>query len=204
MGNFLGSLFGDLLGGFGSENGSSQSSGSQNSTGSSNSSSTSNGSTTPTEDPMFSMFRQSLLPAIAGQFAKAQQPVYGNAQIGQIANAANNNANAAVQGQNAADARSGRFNSGVSSANAAATKAGATGAVTGFESQIPFLNQQAQQNSTNNLLGLATNFLGRAPLGQTTSNSSTGNNTFQQLMNSLQNSQSSKNSGSGILGALFG
>jgi len=137
-------------------------------------------SVTPTQDPMFTAFRESILPAISQQYAAAQQPLYGNAQIAQVANQGNQ----ATQGAETAlannAARRGVLNSGATQAGNTALQQANTANVTGFESQIPFLNEQVQQQRTNSLLGLATSFLGQAPIGQATTFGQTGQQTGTQ------------------------
>lgn len=135
--------------------------------------------TTPNEDPLFSMFRQSILPAIAKQYQDAQQPVYGDAQTADVINKANNNYAGASQSIANNAARRGTLNSGsTDAANTALDQSRAAG-ITQFTNQIPFLNQQAQFGKTQDLLGLATNFLGRSPLGQTTTSSGSGTSQSQ-------------------------
>lgn len=143
---------------------------------------TNNGSssTTPNENPIFSQFRQSILPAISAQYADAQKPVYGNAQVGQLANQSNANTNQANAATKAAAARSGTLNAGNTAATTNSNQAANTANVTNFENQIPMLNQQAKFNNTNSLLGLATGFLGQSPIGQTNTSNNTGTNASTQ------------------------
>ena len=125
---------------------------------------------TPNEDPMFAMFRQSILPAIAKQYQDAQQPVYGDAQRAEVMNQANDAGNAASTAVANNAARRGTLNAGSTDAANTAIQQGVTGKIIDFQNQIPFLNQQAQFGKTQDLLGLATNFLGRAPIGYTNTN----------------------------------
>lgn len=144
--------------------------------------------TTPNEDPIFSMFRQSILPAIAQQYQTAQQPVYGDAQRAQVIQQANQAGDAAQTAVANNAARRGTLNAGSTDAANTAIQQGVTGKIVDFQNQIPFLNQQAQWGKTQDLLGLATNFLGRAPIGQTTT--SNGNTSSSSTGTQSQNGQS--------------
>jgi hypothetical protein len=145
--------------------------------------------TSPNENPIFSSFRQSLLPAISAQYAAAQQPVYGNAQIAQVANQGNQATQAAQQANKAAAARSGTLNAGNTQANNASLQQGNVANTTNFENQIPMLNQQAKFNNTQSLLGMATNFLGQSPIGQTTTSANQGSNSSVQTGTNTGSSQ---------------
>jgi hypothetical protein len=137
--------------------------------------------TTPNQNPIFQSFQQSLLPAISAQYEAAQAPVYGNAQIAQVANQGNQATQAAEQANKAAAARSGTLNAGNTQANNTSLQQGNVANTTNFENQIPMLNQQAKFNNTQNLLGLATSFLGQSPIGQTTTSANQGTNTSAQV-----------------------
>lgn len=130
---------------------------------------------TPNEDPLFTMFRQSVLPAIASQYADAQKDVYGDAQKAGAVNDANNIYNAQEQNLANSAARRGVLNSGAYSSGANALAQGRASGITSFFNQIPFLNSQAKFGRTQDLLGLATNFLGKSPLGQTTTSNQSSN-----------------------------
>jgi hypothetical protein len=185
LGNFISSLMGSSANG--NQNGSSA--------GNSYGASTANGltSTTPDENPIFSSFRQSILPAISAQYAAAQKPLYGQAQVGQLANQANQNtaqANAATKAQ---AARSGTLNAGNTAANMNANQQANTAQVTNFENQIPALNQQNAFNQTQSLLGLASNFLGQSPIGSTVASSNTGMSTNTNASTNTSSSNQNKN-----------
>lgn len=131
------------------------------------------------EDPQFSSFRSSLLPALSSLYSQAQQPVYGAAQTAQVANAADQATQAQSGALNSRLAATGALNSGAAAAGQTALGQANTGSLTNFFSQVPFLNQQAELQNTGNVLNMATNFLGRDPINQTstTNNTSTGSNT---------------------------
>lgn len=138
-------------------------------------------STTPNENPIFQQFRQSLLPAISAQYADAQKPVYGQQQVAQVAQQGNQATKAATDANAARAARSGTLNAGNTTATNASAQAANTANVTGFENQIPMLNQQAKFNNTQSLLGLATGFLGQSPIGQTNVSNNTGTQNSTQM-----------------------
>lgn len=137
-------------------------------------------STTPTENPIFSAFRQSILPAISAQYQAAQKDVYGAPQVAQVAQQGNAATKAATDANTARAARTGTLNAGNTAATNASAQAANTANITGFENQIPMLNQQAKFNNTNSLLGMATNFLGRAPLGSTSTSNQNGTSASTQ------------------------
>jgi hypothetical protein len=172
---------------------------------------TSSGSqtTTPNEDPLFSMFRQSILPAISQQYADAQKPVYGDAQRAQVMNQANEAGAGAETAVSNNAARRGTLNAGSTDAANTAIQQGVTGANIAFSNQIPFLNDQAKFDKTQGLLGLATNFLGRAPLGSTSTSSgdtSTSSSGTQSQSGTGQNTATPSLMGDigGIAGMLAG
>jgi len=132
--------------------------------------------TTPNENPMFTQFRESILPAIAAQYSEAQKPAYGAPEIAQAIQTGNKATTAAEQGNIARAARTGTLQAGNTAATNASLDAANTANITNFMNQIPFLNQQTAFDRTNSLLGLAAGFLGQSPIGQTTTSQQTGSN----------------------------
>jgi hypothetical protein len=124
--------------------------------------------------------------------------VYGDAQVGQLANQANQAGQAAETAVANNAARRGTLNAGSTDAANTAIQQGVTGQITNFQNQIPFLNQQAKFGNTQNLLGLATSFLGQSPIGSTTAGSQWG----QADMTQQQQGTSNTKTGSGLLGML--
>jgi hypothetical protein len=193
MGAFVGQLISSLMGNQSNTSSNSTSNSTSNVTGNQNS--TGNSTVTPNENPIFTAFRESILPAIAQQFANAQQPVYGPAQEAQFVNNANNIYGQAMQGAQNNAARRGAFNSGAMDAAQTNLDQSRAGQIANFYSQIPLLNQQNSFNQTQNLLGLATQFLGQSPIGSTTigNNSSTFGQNASSTNNTSSNSKSSSN-----------
>lgn len=154
----------------------------------------------PVEDPMFAMFRKMLLPAIGQEYQKAQTPVYGDAQKAQFLNDANGQFNNAADNLTGNLARRGALSSGAAAGSLEPLEGARAGNVSNFFSQIPFLNEQARSSRVNNLLGLATNFLGRDPIGQTTTSqgTNTGNSNTSMFGPAFSNGLS------GNVGGLLG
>jgi hypothetical protein len=122
---------------------------------------------TPNEDPRFTDYRASLLPALSKQYDEAQKPVYGDAQVGQAVQNSNDVYNAGEQGVANSAARRGVLDSGAYSGPVSSLEQARTGGITSFMNSLPFLNEQAKWGRTQDLLGMATNFLGKSPIGQT-------------------------------------
>jgi hypothetical protein len=83
------------------------------------------------------------------------------------------------------------------------------GGISNFMNSLPFLNEQAKWGRTQDLLGMATNFLGRSPVGQTstgqTSQTSTGSGTQQGTDTRSGTTVGTTNPGWGsVLGGLAG
>lgn len=186
-GAMIGGLLSSLMGQQGNQSTTS------NSTTSGNQSTNQSGqqTTNPNEDPLFTQFRQTILPALAQQFQQAQQPVYGDAQVAKVAQTNNDAANAAQTSVSNNAARRGTLNSGATDAASTAIQQASTGKTADFMNSLPFLNQQAQWGKTQDLLGLATNFLGRSPLGQTSTSNNQGNSTFGQTTDASSKTKSS-------------
>jgi hypothetical protein len=178
-----------------------------NTTGSSTDVSSKSGTqtSTPNEDPLFAKFRQQLLPLLMGQINKAGQPAYGDAEKAGFLNDQNKIANA---GMESLKSKAGAAGGGLGGLAAGLTglEANREGNATNFFSQIPFLNKQYADNRTSNLLGLATNFAGKAPVGSTTTQQETGTNTGTRSGTQNQ-SQYGPSFGSSLfnsLGGMFG
>lgn len=137
---------------------------------------------TPNENPLFTMFREQLLPAISAQYADAQKPVYGDADIARNSESANQTFNTGMDSATQALARRGALSSGAATSVASNLGAARAGNIANFNSSIPFLNEQAKFGKTQGLLGLAANFLGQSPLGQTS--------TYQDQQTGSQNTNS--------------
>lgn len=129
---------------------------------------------TPNEPGYFSQFRQSLIPQFQHQLAQANQPVYGQAQQSQYLNSLNGLASSSIKqlGSSLAS-KGGSLNSGAYGQGITSILQGRAGKLADYNSQVPMLNRQAQQQGVNSLLGLGMNFAGHAPVGNTTTSSGT-------------------------------
>lgn len=131
---------------------------------------------TPNENPIFTQFRESLLPGIASQYNLAQKPLYGDQQTAEVTNAANNNYNSAISGITQQMARRGALTGGNFTDAASAIDAARAGEITNFTNQIPLLNQQNKFNQTQQVLGMGAGLVGQSPIGSTTTGTNTGSN----------------------------
>lgn len=124
---------------------------------------------TPTEAGNVTDFRNSLYPQISSMIANANKPVYGAAQEAQFDNKLNQNTNANMNSLASSVAgRTGSLNSGAFQGGAQNMLNQRGAAQASYAMQVPMLNQQAQFQNLGSALGLATNFSGRAPVGNTT------------------------------------
>lgn len=194
MAGLIGGLLSSLMG----QNQNQTGSQSASATGSQTTSGSGQSTVNPNENPLFKMFRESILPAISQQYADAQKPVYGDAQRAQVMNQANEAGQGAETAISNNAARRGTLNAGSTDAASNAVQQGIAGQNVAFSNQIPFLNQQAKFGNTQNLLGLATSFLGQSPIGSTTSSNQQGQ------ANTTQNQTGTSSSHSGSAPSLFG
>jgi hypothetical protein len=132
------------------------------------------GTSTPTMDPLFAMFQQSLVPAFGQAYANAQKDVYGVPQIAQNEQNANQTFNTGMDSATQALARRGALNSGAATSIASSLGAARAGNIANFNAEVPLLNQQNRQNATDQLLGLSSQFLNTVPKGMVTSGTSSG------------------------------
>ncbi len=204
-GSLITGLAGGLLGGLG-QSGSSTGSATSNMTGSK--SSTSSGSTNQfneaIEDPQFAAFRQALIPMMLGMVNKASEPVYTDSKI--ASTLADINKQFSKEDINPAMAGRGLLGSGWNDqARQDVDTARATQA-SQFFTQLPFLEQQAQQQNMGNALGLATGWAGKAPVSNrlTGTTSQTGNEDFSQNGQTTQTNPNGPGFMSGFANSLGG
>jgi hypothetical protein len=131
----------------------------------------------PVEDPMFTAFRQAILPQLAKQYQQAGTPLYGAPEKAAFLGTQNKLFNSGVQNTAAAMAARGGLQSGLMDSAVQNLAANRANNASSFFSQIPAMNRQYSDTRTGNLLNLATNFLGKSPLGQTSQSSQTGTST---------------------------
>jgi len=148
----------------------------QNQTSQTNGSTTGvNSSTTnPLEPDYFSEFRKNLIPNFQAALTKAQQPVYGQAQEAQFSNNNNANTNNALANLRSVEASKGILDSGASANAESKILQGGAANLSNYQTSVPGLNSQAYFANTGGLLGLGSNFAGRAPLEASTTGSQSG------------------------------
>lgn len=146
-----------------------------------------NQSTKPTEDANFSAFRNTLLPLFGQEFSRAQQPVYGKAQQASFMEGVNSLTEDATKALRNQLAGVGALDSGRFERGATDIERSRLGKLVDFNAQLPFQEAQARSARMNPLLALASQFAGRAPLGQETtgsqSSTTTSSGTRQQQGN---------------------
>lgn len=126
------------------------------------------------EDPFFSLFRKQMASGLKSQMAKANKPVYGDAQKAGFLNELNDLAEGSMSALRNNLAATGGLDSGRLRTGATDIETERLGKATDFFSSIPMLNQQAQASQMQGLLGLGTNFAGRAPINTRQSGSTSG------------------------------
>jgi hypothetical protein len=135
---------------------------------------------TPVEDPLWASFRNSLMPMMMQELNNAQQPVYGEAQKTGFMNELNDLAKASVSSLKNNLAATGSLRSGRAATGLASIEQDKLGKAAGFFSQLPFMEKEARFNRMGGLLGMATNWAGRAPVGMKTTGTSDGTNQYSQ------------------------
>lgn len=135
---------------------------------------------------MFTQFRQLMLPALGAAYSDAQKPVFGDAQKAQFLNDQNSIFNTQADSLGAGAARRGVTDSGAFASGLTGLGQTRAANASNYFSSIPFLNDQAKSQRTGNLLSLATNFLGRSPLGSTTTSNQSGTQQSSSQGNSTQ------------------
>jgi len=149
------------------------------------------GTNTPTEAGNVTDFRNSLYPQISALIAQAGKPLYGNAEQAQFTNNLNRSTNANLNTlASQLAARTGSVNSGAFAGGVQNLLNQRGQAQAGYAMQVPMLNQQARMQNLGGALGLATNFAGRAPVGnvssgtsQSTQTQTTNPSVFSDIMN---------------------
>jgi hypothetical protein len=153
---------------------------------------------TAIEDPAFAQFRQSLIPMMGQEMRKANQPIYGDSQKAKYLGDLNDLAQASMSSIKSSLGARGALDSGAFSQAATDVESKRFGQAADFFGQLPFQEEQARSQRMNSLMGMATNWAGRAPIStQTTgTNNITGTSTTKGNTNGTQTQQ-----GPGFLGA---
>ena len=216
IGSGLGGAIGSLFGSGGtsqSTSGITNTSGTSSSDATQSSAQNQSGQQTQTSTPnlpeWYSNFLQSLIPQYQRQFAQATQPVIGQQQQAQQLQGINQRYGDALKQVQSQLARSGALDSGRAAQVYTGLQLGKLGEQNNYLAQVPVQNATFSQQFGNSLLGQGMGF--KAPYGETTSGF---NNAWQnyfgnqsstaQNQSSTQQNQTTKNSGSGLFGKIFG
>lgn len=140
---------------------------------------------TPNEPDYFSQFRQGLIPQFQNAVFNASKPVFGQGQMAQYLSNLNGEASGAGNRLKQMLAKTGGLNSGRYATGLSNIESGRLGAIGKFNQQLPFMEQQGKNERLNSLLGIGTNFAGRAPVG-----TSNAGDAFSQMFNSGSANQS--------------
>lgn len=118
------------------------------------------------EAPEFAQFRRSLLPTLQREISRAGRPVFGPAQTAGFLGNLNDLASASMENIKQSLAGAGALDSGRLAQAATDVELGRAGEASSFFSQLPFLEEQTRSERLGNILGLSTQFAGRAPISQ--------------------------------------
>ncbi len=176
-----GSLLGSALGGRGQGNRNTRTSGSRSST----STSQQEGLQEVLENPILQPLRALFSGALVDTLGRANQPVFGEAQIAQQLQNINDLTDTANTRLRQRLAGTGALNSGQLTAGATGLEANRSNQITQFLGNLPFQEQQAQLARIAPLLQLGLGFTGRGPSSVRTSGQSsrTTNENFNQTSN---------------------
>ncbi len=154
------------------------------------------------ENPMFAQAREALLPLFASEFNKAQKPIYGQDKQAGFMEQLNELASAAMQRMTQGVASSGGLKSGRFAGGTADIEKARFGEASKFFQGLPAKEEEARSGRTNNLLGLATKWLGLGPIDETISGNASSNTKTNETSVSSGNQTNTQQSGGGLGGAL--
>ena len=129
------------------------------------------------EDPRFTEFRAALLPLLGKEIGRAGKRVFGPAQTAGFMSNLNDLASSSMEAIRGNLARVGALDSGQALTDFADIELNRNRQATEFFRDLPFREEEARLGRLGGLLGLATNFLGRSPLGEFTFGEQTGSRT---------------------------
>ena len=124
--------------------------------------------TTPTQPSWLTGFQQGLIPQFQNAMFKAQQPVYGPGQEASYIQGQQRNTQQAGNTMLSQLARSGALNSGRAEQGLTGLQNNLQSNIANFQSQVPFLNKQMENQQTNEVMGQMANWAGRPPSSTTT------------------------------------
>lgn len=152
------------------------------------------------ENPMLAAAREALVPLLSSEFNKAQKPVFGQAQQAGFMQSLNELAQTAMQRMTQGVAGSGGLRSGRFAGGTADIEKQRFGDASKFFANLPFQEEQTRSGRVNNLLGLATQWLGSGPINETISGNASSNSSGKE--SSTTTGSQTGSSGGGVGGAM--
>lgn len=147
------------------------------------------------ENPMLAAARDALLPILGSEFNKAQKPIYGQAQQAGFMQSLNELAQSAMQRMTQGVAASGGLHSGRFAGGTQDIERQRMGQASQFFANLPMQEEQARSNKIKDLLGLATNWLGRGPINENITGTAESNTKGTEKSTTVGNQQSTATSG---------
>jgi len=154
------------------------------------------------EDPMMAAAREALLPILGSEFNKAQKPVYGQAQQASFMESLNELAQSAMQRMTQGVAGSGGLRSGRFAGGTADIEKQRFGDANKFFANLPFEEEKARSGRVNNLLGLATQWLGQGPINETITGNASSTASGKESSTTTGNQTTTGSAGGGVGGAM--
>lgn len=152
------------------------------------------------ENPLMAAAREALLPIIGSEFNKAQKPIYGQAQQASFMESLNELAQSAMQRMTQGVAGSGGLRSGRFAGGTADIEKQRFGDANKFFANLPFQEEQARSGRVNNLLGLATNWLGSGPINETITGNASSTASGKESSTTIGNQTTTGGQGGGLSG----
>lgn len=152
------------------------------------------------ENPLLAAARDALVPILSSEFNKAQKPIYGQSHQASFMNSLNEMAQAAMQRMTQGVAGSGGLRSGRFAGGTQDIERQRMGEASKFFANLPMLEEQARTGRVNNLLGLASNWLGTGPVNETVTGQAQSNAKGNEHSVSVGNRQTTSSSGGGLAG----
>lgn len=143
------------------------------------------------ENPLFAKAREGLLARLSQEFNRAERPVYGEAQQAKFMSKINDLAASGIDALKQQTAAAGGLQSGRYAGGLANIERAKLGEQVNFFSQLPFMEREQRDKRMDGLMGLAANWLGRAPQNEVITGNQTGHtasrsaNIFEGTGNSL-------------------
>jgi hypothetical protein len=156
------------------------------------------------EDPLMSMFRQSVIGGLSDATSRAREPIYGDREKASFLNDLNDLAGGATSALRGQLAGRGALDSGQLEQGAGQIQNQRLSEAVKYFSQIPALNRQYSDQNEQNLLGLSANLAGRAPISTIQSGTSQQSSTGQQDFNSTRQGTSETDGLQEMFGPSFG